>query len=336
MKALAHRLFDPSIATAIATSRLAEYPLSKWHKLLPPRPWSPTVSPTEPIRSCFHWLYHPECDTFNFPPSASNVPTGKDGNPEIIPGVRRMWIGGTIQFNQPFYLNDTVHKTTNITSVKEKTTRSQGSVLFVERESELLVSCGTVGRDKGGGGNIVETTTHAFLHNPRYIAPPPTTKETTQTSPARSTLLSKETITDLDSSLLFQYSALTHNAHKIHYDMAYATSTEGYPNVVVHGPLVASFLLDFYQHLCWTLNKNDDPYFGYEFSYRGKAPLFLGSDLHLSAWRKEESSGQDFPESGSGTNTVVTLLAKNDEGSTVMEAKATRHCGGTAVAHTHR
>ena len=81
---------------------------------------------------------------------------------------------------------------------------------------------------------------------------------------------------------LFKYSALTYNAHKIHYDLEHARDVEGYPDVVVHGPLLASFLVDAYQEWCERVDV--DPFSGFKFGTRYGA-TFLGSSVHLIAWR---------------------------------------------------
>ena len=129
---------------------------------------------------------------------------------------------------------------------------------------------------------------------------------------APATLLAK-TIDGIDTSLLFKYSALTYNAHKIHYDVEHAKEKEGYPGLVVHGPLLASFLLDAYQE--WCQEKGEDAFSGFEFRYRGKAPLFLGSDVHLVGWNRVEDHGPD---------SAVSMAARDDLGRTVMEATVIR------------
>ncbi len=78
-----------------------------------------------------------------------------------------------------------------------------------------------------------------------------------------------------DTRLLFRFSALTFNAHRIHYDRPYATAVEGYPGLVVHGPLTAVLLLDLVRR------HTPRPVVG--FTFRGLAPLFDGAPLHLLA-----------------------------------------------------
>ena len=268
------------------------------------------------MRSCFQWLFHPECDVLNFPPSlpGDTIGVGGDGNPQYLPDHRRMWVSGKVVLEKPFFANDRVEKTTRVSSVTEKSTR-QGKVYFVERESHMNAPI--------SGGHFSETTTHAFLQPRERAAINDSVLSSTVIDedpfrpldarvPTSTTLLFAETV-DVDSPLLFRYSALTYNSHKIHYDRDYATSTEGYSGLVIHGPLIASFLLDAYQNYCHTKsNKSLDPFSGYAFSYRGKAPICLDSKIHLVAW-------QSGPRQGD-----VVMAARNEKGVTAMEASVTR------------
>lgn len=324
---------------------LSPTPLKRLHELLPARPWAADFSEDAPLRSCFQWLFHPDCDVLNFPPppplhgharTALAVGVGQDGNPEYVPGYRRMWVSGSVRFERPFFLHDTVDKTTAVVDIVEKPTRSQGDIVFVERRSQMdarpsstpFTSSTALSSSSGGlGGSLSEATTHAYLPgNSKNRASsgtatkmedpfrlPPDIADGRPISPPGPRVLTK-TIAGIDSSLLFKYSALTYNAHKIHYDLEHATDVEGYPGLVVHGPLLASFLLDAYQqewcHGAENLD-DDDAFSGFEFRYRGKAPLFLGSDVHLVAWQSVAGGDPDG---------AVSMAARDDLGRTVMEA----------------
>jgi 3-methylfumaryl-CoA hydratase len=103
-----------------------------------------------------------------------------------------------------------------------------------------------------------------------------------------------------DTRLLFRISALTFNAHRIHYDRPYAIAEEGYPGLVVHGPLTAVLLLDLVRR------HSARPVVG--FSFRGLAPLFDGHALRLV---------------GLVDGDTVDLQAQGADGRTALAATAT-------------
>ena len=294
-----------------STCRLDSLALSRHHALLPERSWSGLSSPSAPIRSCFQWMFHPSCDVLNFPPV--DIELGQDGNPVIVPEFRRMWVSGSMKFHSPFFPDDTASKETTIVDVSSRETKSQGPVIFVSRESTMTTMSTTEQSQKGGSrGRMTETTTHAFLQSTRYVPPPPLNAAAAAPSlpvSERHPLLLEETVKDIDSVLLFKYSALTYNAHRIHYDLEHTMQVEGYPGLVVHGPWISSLLLDAYQHLCME-SLSMCGFSGFKFDYRATSPMFLGEKLHISAVGHGKS--------------VVKMIAKTDEGRVVMEAKATR------------
>lgn len=100
----------------------------------------------------------------------------------------------------------------------------------------------------------------------------------------------------LDSTALFRYSALTFNGHRIHYDLDYCRTIEGYPNLVIHGPLIATLLLDLYIQQGQPLK---------QFRYRAKSPLFLP---------------YPFTVNGKAEGQSARLWASNHVGALVMEA----------------
>ena len=293
---LRHLLQQPKFASTKSIQILDRIQLARFNELLLSTKTS-TNTKELTARSCFQWLFHSDCDVLN---CNSTITSGKDGNPAIVPNHRRMWVGGKIAFLQPFYSNDIVEKQTKITNVQEKQTKSQGNVIFVERESKLY---GQDGKENMPG--MIETTTHAYLESTHYMPPP---ASALIAIPSSTHTPFNTVIKDIDSSLLFKYSALTYNSHKIHYDYNYATASEGYPNLVVHGPLIASWMLDWYQ----TEILQDDKYSGYEFEYRGKSPMFLGSDLYLTAEYEDKNQSQ------------IIMNAKNNQGRTVMTAKVNK------------
>ena len=105
-----------------------------------------------------------------------------------------------------------------------------------------------------------------------------------------------------DAVLLFRYSALTFNGHRIHYDRAYVTAEEGYPGLVVHGPLIATLLVDL-------LRRNAPEKYITAFSFRAVSPLFDGNEMSVNA-------------TPPGADGVVKLWAANHEGDLAMTAEA--------------
>ena len=191
-----------------STCRLDSLALSRHHALLPERSWSDLSSPSAPIRSCFQWMFHPSCDVLNFPPV--DIELGQDGNPVIVPEFRRMWVSGSMKFHSPFFPDDTASKETTIVDVSSRDTKSQGPVIFVSRESTMTTMSTTEQSQKGGSrGRMTETTTHAFLQSTRYVPPPSLDAAAAPSLPVseRHPLLLEETVKDIDSVLLFKYSA---------------------------------------------------------------------------------------------------------------------------------
>ena len=90
-----------------------------------------------------------------------------------------------------------------------------------------------------------------------------------------------------NAEMLFRYSALTHNTHRIHYDYPYATNVEGYPQIVVHGPLLATFLLDLASKVA-----NDMKVEIKKFSFRLMSPVFVGGEIFAEA--KNKTNGLDM------------------------------------------
>ncbi len=102
-----------------------------------------------------------------------------------------------------------------------------------------------------------------------------------------------------DPVLLFRYSALTFNGHRIHYDRDYVTKVEGYPGLVFHGPMQAAFIVELAAKLHGTAPK--------KFSYRGVQPLFEGSEFSVNA-----------NETGAG----MELWTANSQGQPTMKGTA--------------
>ena len=174
-----------------------------------------------------HWLY--------FLPHARQSEIGPDGHPRRggflppVPLPRRMWAGGRLRWDvkNPLRVGQDVRRTSTIRSVTHKGGRS-GELLFVLVEHRFS-------NDHG----VALTEEHDIVYRAAAQAgdpaPPP------QKPPAQAAW--SRTIVP-DDVLLFRYSALTFNGHRIHYDRRYVTEVEGYPGLIVHGPLIATLLVD--------------------------------------------------------------------------------------------
>jgi len=184
-------------------------------------------APGTPLPALWHWLY--------FLPLARQSEIGPDGHPKRggflppVPLPRRMWAGSDFIFHQPLLVGDTLARTSTIVDVKEKSGRT-GTLLFVRVRHEIR---------RNGNAQVALTEHHNIVYReaarPDDVAPPPVA--------APADFAWKRDIV-ADDVLLFRYSALTFNGHRIHYDRKYVTEVEGYPGLIVHGPLIATLLMD--------------------------------------------------------------------------------------------
>ena len=195
-----------------------------------------------------HWLL--------FLPHARQSTLGPDGHPRrggFLPPVelpRRMWAGGRLEFRAPVRIGDAVTRTSTIKDVTIKEGRS-GTLAFVVVRHEIFAD-----------GSLAISEEHDIVYRqaPAPNAAPP------EPPPAPEGAMWARTVTP-DPVLLFRYSALTFNGHRIHYDHPYATHEEGYRGLVVHGPLIATLLMD----LC-RRSRPDSALT--RFDFRAVSPLF--------------------------------------------------------------
>jgi 3-methylfumaryl-CoA hydratase len=232
-----------------------------------------------------HWLY--------FLPSDRHSEIGPDGHakrggflPPVYDLPRRMWAGSRVTFSGDIRVGDEVYRRSTIASVDRKEGRS-GALVFVTVRHEI-------GR-RGDPPAIVEE------HDIVYRGPESggRTPEKAAAGVWRRTLAP-------DAVQLFRFSALTFNGHRIHYDRDYAVGREGYPGLVVHGPLVATLLVD--------LVRRHVPHRRIEkFAFRAHAPLFEGREISLNA---------DAPTQGG----AIRLWAANQAGDLAVSAEASLEC----------
>ncbi|BEP54269.1 MaoC family dehydratase N-terminal domain-containing protein [Variovorax sp. V118] len=179
------------------------------------------------LPALWHWLY--------FLPHHRQSEIGEDGHAKRggflppVPLPRRMWAGGRLTWEpgNPLQVGDAVERTSTIASVTHKAGRT-GELVFVLVRHEVRNARG-----------LALTEEHDIVYRaaaaPGEPAPPPT--------PApKDAAFSRDLVPD--DVLLFRYSALTFNGHRIHYDRRYVTQVEGYPGLIVHGPLIATLLVD--------------------------------------------------------------------------------------------
>ena len=212
----------------------------------------------------FHWCL---CT-----PDAPTARLGSDGHPlrddspdSFLPPVplpRRMWASSRLEFLSSLRVGEAVSRASRVLSVTEKQGGS-GTLVFVEIEHETSGPNGPSVRE-------VQSLVYRDATSPDApLSPPPPGEGRFDSAAwdAHRALTPSET-------LLFRYSALTFNSHRIHYDLPYACAVERYRGLVVHGPLTATLLLDLAQRQ-----------FGDNalktFAFRGLSPAICGEELHL-------------------------------------------------------
>jgi 3-methylfumaryl-CoA hydratase len=189
---------------------------------------------------------------------------GPDGHPTRggflppVPLPRRMWAGGELAFFEPLRVGDEMKRSSRISDVTMKT-GSTGVLCFVSVEHVITSPRGVAIRERQ---DVVyrEMTTSAAPAKAGPSSPPAKHRESHMA----------------DEVLLFRYSALTFNGHRIHYDRDYVTKVEGYPGLIFHGPMQAAFLVEFSAKL----HGGTAPK---KFIYRGVQPLFAGSEFSVNA-----------------------------------------------------
>lgn len=221
------------------------------------------------------------------PPTVKASALGADGHPErggFLPPVslpRRMWAGGGLAFHDQLRVGDVVKRQSSIDDVRVKHGRS-GILCFV-------TVCHTLSTVRG----LALTERHDIVY--RDLGGADTSKSAPVTLPQPDRTLACRA----DPPLLFRYSAITFNGHRIHYDRSYVTGIEGYPGLIVHGPLQATMLMQFAAEIIGRPLA--------QFAFRGLQPLFDFEPFSLCA-RAEESG--------------LKLWIITDDGKQTMEASA--------------
>ncbi len=263
---------SPKHRTKVRTDILTPWPSRAMLGLLDRDPH--TLSEGDPLPLGWHWLY------FKDPLRASHLgPDGHESRGTFMPEVdlpRRMWAGGTLRSLRPASIGEPAELRSEIREVKEKRGKS-GRLVFVTVGQTVL---------QGGHACVEEEQVIVYREAARRPADAPPTRGHADTPPA------EWTETFLPTTVtLFQFSALTFNGHRIHYDHPYVTQREGYPGLLVHGPLTALVLLDAAQR--------HGPAPVSSFRYRALAPLYVDQPVALVE-REEPASAADAADHPSG------------------------------------
>ncbi len=245
----------------------------------PPR----EIAPGTPLPPLWHWLY--------FLPLHRASELGPDGHAKLggflppVPLPRRMWAGSRFEFPGELRVGDAAERISTIESVACKQGRS-GPLVFVTVRHEIFAN---------GAATPALREWHDIVYRaarqPGDVEPPP------QPAPADAAWAREW---QPDDVLLFRYSALTFNGHRIHYDRRYVTEVEGYPGLIVHGPLIATLLLDL-------LGREWPQARLASFAFKALRPSFDGRPLRVSGKREGDA---------------VRLWAQDHEGWLTMDAQA--------------
>lgn len=239
--------------------------------------------PGTPLPALWHWIY-----TVPIHRRSELAHDGHQKRGDFLPPVtlpRRMWAGGQFTFHAPLRVGDPIKRVSTVESVSAKSGRS-GALVFVRVRHEIHAA------DRLA---ITEHQDIAYREAAKPGAPAPAPQ------PAPTDYGFEKTWAP-DDVLLFRYSALTFNAHRIHFDRHYVTAEEGYPGLLVHGPLIATLLTDL-------LRSHRPDAMLARFEFRAMRPLF---DIHPFRVRGIETAPRAF-----------RLWAADHEGALAMEASAT-------------
>ena len=235
------------------------------------------------LRPLGHWCL--------FAPQTRQSQIGADGHalrggflPPVHHLPRRMWAGSRLSFHGQMRIGMAVERRSTIAAVARKEGAS-GELVFVTVRHEI---------SKAGGGLLV-TDEHDIVYRGATGAAVKLAGETAPAGAWRRDLVP-------DAVLLFRYSALTFNAHRIHYDQPYVTQVEGYPGLIVHGPLIATLLLDLVHRHMPAANIT-------AYRFRALSPVFEGATLSLHG----------TPPDSEG---MIRLWACKDDGRVAMRAEA--------------
>lgn len=245
--------------------------------------WRPEAGQALP--PLWHWAF--------FRPVAARSALGADGHPRLggflppIPLPRRMWVGGRLSFHAPLRIGARARRETRIAKVAAKSGRN-GDLVFVTLSHEIASE-----------GELALREEQDLVYRPASTGEGPAPAPDLPRRPAdwRDGMVP-------DPVLLFRYSAVTFNSHRIHYDTPYARRDEGYPALVVQGPLTATLLAGgLAAHTRGRLAA---------FGFRAHQPLFCGRPMALCGRAAERPGGFDLWAETEGGGVAMTATARLD------------------------
>ena len=239
----------------------------------------PPLREGDAIPEGWHWLYFLE--------TAPASELAHDGHPKrggFLPPVtlpRRMWAGGRLDFRRPIRIGEPLSRESEILSVEPKSGMS-GHLVFV-----------TVRHTVTASNDIAVVEEHDIVY--RDAAQPGVPAAPGKPAPTHAAWR-RELVPD--EAMLFRYSALIFNAHRIHYDIDYCRREEGYPGLVVHGPLQTTLLLDISRrHAGKPVRKLD---------YRAVSPVFHNETLVVGGNPSADGATAQLWTTGPSGNLAMT------------------------------
>ncbi|MEJ3655241.1 MaoC family dehydratase N-terminal domain-containing protein [Actinomycetes bacterium KLBMP 9759] len=261
------------------SGRIDPWPAEAFAAVLDQPPPDPSMA-LPPLWHWFHLLDHP-----------AQAELGDDGHPAVgpfqppMPDRRRMFAGGRVGFDEPLRFGDRVTRRSSLVSATRKTGRS-GEMVFVTVRNEYL---------RGDAVAVVDEQDFAYRSQPAGER-----RGLPVAAPAEDGEQVAEPVWRLrvepDAAMLFRFSALTYNTHRIHYDQPYATAVEGYPGLVVHGPLLALLLLELPRRFAPERAVRS-------FAYRLRSPVFAGAAVEAVG---TAGSGEEVRAGVAGRAAAVT------------------------------
>lgn len=235
-----------------------------------------------PLPPTAHWLF--------FQPRAPQSEIGADGHPKrggFMPAIklpRRMWAGSRLDYIRPLLVGQEVTRTSSILDINEKQSAA-GALIFVTLKHAY---------DGPDGLALVEEQDIVYRDDPAPNSPAPKPKPAPEE-------FDWDASAQPDEVMLFRYSALTFNSHRIHYDFDYATTVEGYSGLIVHGPLTATLLIENFR------KKTPDAVLK-NYHYRAVSPLICGDRITFAGAALNDANSAD-------------VWAKNSNGNLSMSGK---------------
>ncbi|QWF84890.1 FAS1-like dehydratase domain-containing protein [Amycolatopsis sp. CA-230715] len=252
----------------------------------------PAPRPGDELPPLWHWVALPR-----WPAAADLGPDGHPARGDFLPPVdlpRRMFAGGELTFHAPLHVGETVRRESTVESVTEKDGRS-GKLVIAAVRTRLSTEDGMLAIDERQDLIYREAGSAAYT--------PPPVEDAAALRPSGSPFRRAATGNwefTTDPTLLMRFSAATANPHRIHYDWPYTTRVEGYPGLVVHGPLMSLALAE-------ALRLDRVPGRVVRLAHRNKAPLFCGESARLDLAQCEDGCTADLIGPGGTVRTSLTV-----------------------------